>query len=73
MYVWWYNLKKFFIFFDILGFGPLPRELAEASGFEEDFVREVCFSVKKKVEEIKQEHEVIEGTHDYVATVFVSI
>lgn len=68
MHVWWYNLKKFLIFFDILGFGPLPRKLAEVSGFEEDFVREVCFSepLRKKVEEIKREHEVIEGTDDYV-------
>ena len=72
MYLWWCKLKKYLIFFDILGFDPLPQKLEELSGFEADFIREVCFSkpLKKKVEEIKQGgHEVIEGTDDYVAIV----
>ncbi|MFL6418784.1 MAG: hypothetical protein ACJ71P_05130 [Nitrososphaeraceae archaeon] len=46
--------------------------MEEIGGFEEDFIREVCFSkpLKKKVEEIKQEkHGLVEGTDDHLAIV----
>jgi hypothetical protein len=51
VYSWWYKLKNSLFFSIFLGFDPLPRKLAEISGFEEDFIIEVCFSkpLKKKV------------------------
>jgi hypothetical protein len=64
------SVKKYLIFLDILGFGELPKKLANVSGFEEDFIREKCLSepLERVIEDIKNEEGfwVKEGTDDYV-------
>jgi hypothetical protein len=65
-------VKKYYIFLDILGFDALPRELALRTEFEEDFIREQCFSqpTERQIKKIEQKgYDVIRGTDNWVILV----
>jgi hypothetical protein len=64
--------EEVYIFIDILGFGVLPRKLSEQTQFDEDFIREECFSnpTSTQIELVEQRgYDVIQGTDDHVVIV----
>ncbi|MGI8834076.1 MAG: hypothetical protein ACR2IS_15750, partial [Nitrososphaeraceae archaeon] len=52
------NLKTYLILADILGSDRLRKELAQKSGFDEEFIRESCLSrpIDEIIEQIKKEN-----------------